>query len=159
MNDQEHSQPDSPPSRLRSPATAWTLLFAAILLGGVFAAGTPQAKPDDSGVREVVQRQLQALAAQDAGTAFALTDPGTRTRFGNADEFFAMLRAQYPMVMQPANVLFLKPQSDGSMAMQKVRVTDADGSNWMVTYVLHRQGEGWLISTCVVAPDAPQVMV
>ncbi|MGV3569796.1 MAG: DUF4864 domain-containing protein [Ramlibacter sp.] len=152
--------PDTPehPSRLRSPATAWSLLFSAILLGAIFTVDAPQARPDPAGVREVVQQQLQALAAEDAGTAFALADPGLRTRFGNADEFLAMLRAQYPMVVHPASVLFLKPHSDGSVALQKVRLTDTEGSNWMVTYVLNRQGGRWLISACVVAPDAPRVM-
>ncbi|HEY8356756.1 MAG TPA: DUF4864 domain-containing protein [Ramlibacter sp.] len=146
------------PSRLRSPATAWSLLFLAIVLGAVLSVGMPQARPDPSGVREVVQQQLTALAAEDAGAAFALADPMLRTRFGNADEFLAMLRAQYPMVVHPASVLFLKPQSDGSMALQKVRLTDNDGSSWMVTYVLNRQGDRWLISACVVTPEAPQVM-
>ncbi|QJW85009.1 DUF4864 domain-containing protein [Ramlibacter terrae] len=157
MNDLSHA-PAEAPSRLRSPATAWSLLFAAILLGGILSVDAPRARPDPAGVREVVQQQLQALAAEDAGTAFALADPGLRTRFGNADEFLAMLRAQYPMVVHPSSVLFLKPQSDGSMALQKVRLTDADGSNWMVTYVLNRRGDRWLISACMVTPDAPQVM-
>ena len=116
MNDLSHPNPDTP-SRLRSPATAWSLLFAAILLGAFLSVGAPQAaRPDPAGVREVVQQQLQALAADDAGTAFALADPGLRTRFGNADEFLAMLRAQYPMVVHPSSVLFLRPHSDGSIA-------------------------------------------
>lgn len=157
MNDHD-TDPDATPSRLRSPATAWALLFTAILLAGFFATGKPQARQDESGVRAVVQQQMQALAAEDAGTAFALADPGLRTQFGNPDEFLAMLRAQYPMVMQPTSVLFLKPHSDGSIALQKVRLTDADGSGWMATYVLHRQGERWLITGCVVMPDTPQVM-
>lgn len=146
------------PSRLRSPATAWSLLFAAVLMGALLSVDAPQARSDPAAVREVVQQQLQALAADDASTAFALADPGLRTRFGNADEFLAMLRAQYPMVVHPSSVLFLKPHSDGSIALQKVRLTDAEGSSWMVTYVLNRQGDRWLISACMVAPDAPQVM-
>jgi hypothetical protein len=157
MIDPQAEAPETP-SRLRSPATGWSLLFGALLLSAAFTVDMPLARPDPSGVREVVQQQLQALATDDAGTVFALADPGLRTRFGNADEFLAMLRAQYPMVVQPASVLFLKPQSDGTMALQKVRLTDTQGSGWMVTYVLHRQGDHWLISACTVAPDAPQLM-
>lgn len=158
MNDQNTDRRPTP-SRLRSPATAWSLLFTAILLGGIFASGAPAARQDTSSVSAVVQRQLQALAADDAGTAFALTDPGLRTRFGNPDEFLAMLRAQYPMVVEPTSVLFLKPHRSGSMALQKVRLTDAEGSGWMATYVLQRQGDRWLITECIVAPDAPQIIV
>ncbi|MDB5753052.1 MAG: hypothetical protein JWP65_3473 [Ramlibacter sp.] len=152
------TDPAERPSRPRSPASAWSLLFCVILLGAIFSTDMPKASPDPTAVRDVVQRQLQALAADDAGAAFALADPGLRTRFGNADEFLAMLRSQYPMVAHPASVLFLKPQSDGSLALQKVRVTDTDGAGWLVTYVLNRQGDRWLISACMVTPDSPKVM-
>lgn len=153
------TEPTPTPSRLRSPATAWSLLFAAILVGGIFTADLTQARQDENGVRQVVQQQLQALAAEDAGTAFALADPRLRTRFGNADEFLAMLRAQYPMVVHPTSVLFLKPERHGSVAQQKVRLTEADGSGWIATYLLHREDDRWLITECVVTPDAPRVVV
>ena len=69
------------------------------------------------------------------------------------------MRTQYPMVLKPANVLFLKPASDGDIALQKVRVTDEGGSNWMVTYLLHRQTDhAWKISGTLVEPDGIQVI-
>lgn len=143
----------------RAPAGFWSLLFAAILLGAVYAAGVP-ARHDDSGVRDTVQRQLQAFAVDDAGQAFALADPALRTQFGNADDFLATVRAQYPMVLRPASVLFLKPENHGTTALQKVRVTDSEGGGWLVTYLLHRQNnDQWLISGCTVSPDRPAVIV
>lgn len=142
----------------RTPAAAWSLLFAAILGSAVFVAEAPQAQVD-SGVQAAVQSQLQALAADDAPKAFALADPALRTRFGNAQEFLDTVREQYPMVLKPANVLFLKPESDGTIALQKVRITDAEGSNWLVTYLLNRKGnDRWLISACLVEPDGLQVV-
>ncbi len=148
------------PSRLRSAATAWSLLFAAILFGAVFATDMPQAA-DESGVQATVQRQLQAFATEDAGGAFALADPALRTRFGTAEEFLNTVRSQYPMVLRPISVLFLKPESDGTIALQKVRMTDSDGSAWMVTYLLNRQrgDDQWLISATLVEPDGMQLTV
>lgn len=143
----------------RSPAAWWTTLVAAVLLGGVFATGRVQPQPEvPEGVREVVQSQLQALQADDAGRAFALADPEIRSKFGNAQEFLDMVREQYPMVHRPASVLFLKPESEGDMAFQKVRLTDATGGAWVVTYLLHRKGgSAWRISACLVTPDTPRV--
>jgi hypothetical protein len=147
-----------PPSPWRSPATAWSLLCAALLLGGVLTFNRAH-PPDDNGVREVVQQQLQAFAKEDVRQAFALADPVLRTRFSTPEEFLATVRDQYPMLMRPVNVLFLKPESDGSMALQKVRVTDTEGTTWVVTYLLNRQQDHhWLISGCLVEQEGTQVM-
>jgi hypothetical protein len=147
------------PVHLRAAAVAWALVFASVLLGGIFVAKQPQAEDAHNGVREVVQSQLQAFSADDARKAFALADPGIRDKFGDAEEFMAMVRAQYPMVHRPASVMYLKPESDGDMAFQKLRLTDNAGGAWMVTYLLNRQKDSkqWLISACLVVPDAPRV--
>jgi hypothetical protein len=63
------------------------------------------------------------------------------------------------MVLKPASVLFLKPHSDGTMALQKVRLTDSEGSNWLVTYLLNRQSDHqWKISGALIEPDGTQVI-
>ena len=143
------------PSRHRT--TLWSLLFAGLLSGAVFFADRPQAGDEDS-VQQTVQSQLQALAEQDAGKAFALADPALRTRFVSAQQFLETVRHNYPMVLHPANVLYLKPESHGSTALQKVRITDERGSNWVLTWLLNRQGAGqWRISGCLVEPDGVQV--
>ena len=142
-------------------AAAWALLFALILgTAAMFASAAPRHHEADPGVREVVQSQLQALASEDAGKAFALADPALRTRFGSAEAFYATVREQYPMVVRPASVLFLKPESDGSIALQKVRLTDNDGFNWVVTYLLNRQTDHqWRISGTLVEREGVHVVV
>lgn len=145
----------------RKPAAAWAILFAVVVGGAVFASGTaPQAAGTDApGVREVVQSQLNALAADDAGKAFALADPALRTKFGSAEAFLAVVHSEYPMVLNPASVLFLKPHSDGTIALQKVRLTDSEGSNWLVTYLLNRQSDHqWKISGALIEADGTQVV-
>ncbi|MCG2594102.1 DUF4864 domain-containing protein [Ramlibacter sp. XY19] len=149
------------PGRWHGAAAAWALLFALILgTAAMFASAAPKQHEVDPGVREVVQSQLQALASEDAGKAFALTDPALRTRFGSAEAFYATVREQYPMVVRPASVLFLKPESDGSIALQKVRLTDSDGFNWVVTYLLNRQTDHqWRISGTLVEREGVHVIV
>lgn len=154
------SEPIEQPSRLRSASTAWALVLTAVLLGGVYATDTHRVPPpaDSSGVSAVVREQLQAFAAEDAGRAFSLADPKLRTHFVDAEEFLDSVRSQYPMVLKPASVSFMKPETVGTIAMQKVRLTDGEGYGWLLTYVLHREGQQWLIRNCLVEPDRPQVM-
>jgi hypothetical protein len=148
----------------RSAAVAWSLLFSAVLMGAVYAFGPPQAKPSRAAVsqlvQQVVQQQLQALASQDAMQAFALADTDLRTQFGSADAFLATVRTQYPMLMHSSSVLFFKPQTNGTSALQKVRMSDDEGSSWTLTYLLNRQQDNqWRISGCVVTPEGRQLIV
>src|SRR5687768_6668335 len=71
--------------RFRAPAIAWALVFASVILGGIFVAKQPQAEDAANGVREVVQLQLHAFAEDDARKAFSLADPGIRDKFGDAE--------------------------------------------------------------------------
>jgi len=155
-----------PRSRARRPnkaAATWSLLFTAVLLGSIFASDLPQAAAPRSvtpqTVQHVVEQQLKALALEDAYQAFALADPDLRTQFGNAEDFMETVRAKYPMLMRPESILFLRPETDGTIAMQKVRVTDAEGSAWSLTYLLNRQQDDqWRISGCVVTPEGPRIL-
>lgn len=148
---------------LRSPATAWSLVFTAVLMGGMLLGEPPQAAAPTGAspqlVQQVVKQQLAALARQDAGRAFALADPDLRTQFGSADAFLATVKEQYPMLMKASSMLFLKPETDGTIAVQKVRISDGEGSAWSLTYLLNRQQDNqWRISGCVVTPEGPQIL-
>ena len=153
----------SRPRRHARLFVAWSLACAAVLLGGVVAADLPRSLVARSAapqaLQQVVQRQLQALAHEDAGQAFALTDTQMRTQFGTAEAFLQTVREEYPMLMHPASVLFLKPETDGSIAMQKVRLTDDEGSSWSLVYLLNRQRDNqWRISGCVVTPEGKRIL-
>ena len=162
-------QDSSTPSRqrrrglLRSPATTWALLFTAVLMGGMFLSDPPQAAAPGTVspqiVQKVVEQQLHALKHQDARSAFALADADMRTQFGNAEAFLATVKEQYPMLMRASSVLFLKPETDGTIAVQKVRISDEEGSAWSLTYLLNRQQDNqWRISGCVVTPEGKQIL-
>jgi hypothetical protein len=133
-------------------------------MGAVYASDPPQARApvhaaNTQVVQQVVREQLSALASQDAMQAFALADQDLRTQFGTADAFLATVREQYPMLLHPSSVLFLKPETDGTIAMQRVRLSDDEGSSWTLTYLLNRQQDNqWRISGCVVTPEGPRIL-
>ena len=145
-------------------ALAWSLVFSAILGGAVFASDPAHLRlggqaENTQVVRAVVEQQLNALANEDALQAFALADQDLRTQFGTADAFLATVREQYPMLMHPTSLLFLKPETDGTIAMQRVRVADEGGASWTLTYLLNREGgKQWRISGCVVTAEGRQIL-
>ena len=142
---------------------AWLRRCAAcVWLIGLLAHGavgaTPLAEPDARAVRQVVEAQLDAFAADDAERAFSYASPAIRAQFGDANTFMDMVRGGYPMVLRPAAVSFFKAQAlDGanSAVSQPVHLRDREGRLWLATYVLERQaGAGWRINGCVVVADS-----
>ena len=117
-------------------------------------------EPDAGAVRQVVQAQLDALAAGDAERAFSYAAAAIQTQFGGAANFMAMVRSGYPMVVRPDAVTFFQAQADDAAdgttltVRQNVQLRDRDGRLWMATYLLERQaGAGWRIGGCVVVAD------
>ena len=105
--------------------------------------------------RQVVEAQLDAFAADDAERAFSYAATGIRAQFGDANNFMAMVRRGYPMVIRPAAVSFFQPQRDvgtPETVTQLVQLRDREGRLWNATYLLEQvTGAGWRISGCVVA--------
>ncbi len=132
-------------------AVAW---IALSLQGPAWGAGTGVAAGEEKMIRAVVQAQLDAFAADDAGRAFSYAAPNIRKMMGSAENFMAMVRAGYPAVYRPAAVLFLKPESgDGGDVVQRLQLTDAHGDTWLATYTMQRQKDKrWRIAGCTLQP-------
>jgi len=134
---------------------AWRLLALAALAVCLLAMATSArsaalSDTDEKNVRATVQAQLAAFAADDANKAFSYAAPNVREAMGTAANFMAMVREAYPVVYRPASVAFLKPESRDGQAIQRVQMQDAAGLAWLAVYSLQRQGQGWLITGCVV---------
>lgn len=144
-------------------AREWTRRrFGCVALIGLFMPAavdaTQLAEPQARAVRQVVEAQLEAFAADDAVRAFSYASASIQTQFGDANRFMAMVRSGYPMVVRPAAVSFFQPQVEigtPETVTQLVQLRDPQGRLWMATYLLERQtGAGWRISGCVVAADS-----
>ena len=130
------------------------------LLAPAAASAAVLAEPDARAVRQVVEAQLEAFAANDAERAFSYASASIRAQFGNADDFMAMVRGGYPMVVRPAAVSFFQAQAQDRVegaevtVQQTVQLRDREGRLWRATYLLERQaGVGWRISACRVVAD------
>src|SRR5215216_51751 len=130
-----------------------SFLLALFFFGVSFSAFTAEVSTADAAaIRMVVQQQLDAFARDDARRAFALATSGIRERFGTAEAFLAMVRADYPVVYRPRRVDFEKPVVIEGEIVQPVRMIDADGVVWIAVYPMERQKNGtWRINGCQVA--------
>ena len=128
------------------------------LLVPAAAGAAVLAGPDARAVRQVVEAQLEAFAAEDAARAFSYASASIQAQFGDANNFMVMVRSVYPMVVRPAAVSFFQaqvgPGTQGTVT-QPVQLRDREGRLWNAAYLLERQpGVGWRISGCVVAADS-----
>jgi hypothetical protein len=129
----------------------WRPLASALatLLLSLSALAAPLNNQDAKAVRDVIHAQLDAFAADDADKAFSYATPTVRKSVASAQHFMAMVRGQYAVVYRPASVAFLQPDRDGTMVVQPVQMSDAEGASWMVVYTLERQkNKQWRISGC-----------
>jgi len=133
-----------------STATSPSTLVSPSRILVALPAGALSAE-DEKNIRMVVQGQLEALARDDAATAFSFAAPNVRDAFVTAPRFLDMVQRGYPVVVRPASVAFLKVEGKSSLALQRVQMTDQAGVPWLATYSLARQKNGaWRITGCSV---------
>lgn len=133
-------------SLLRAFKTA--VLLLVLTVSAHAATLTPK---DEKSVREVVQGQLAAFAADNAVKAFSYAAPNIRQSMVSAKQFMAMVRENYAVVYRPVSVSFFKPERMDAGVVQAVQLTDENDVLWMAFYTLQRQKNRlWRITGCVV---------
>lgn len=138
---------------MRPTCPRW-LLALALALGSWAVAAQAMSPADARAVREVVEAQLKALAADDAVRAFSYASPTIRDQFGDAANFMAMVKSGYPMVLRPAATAFFQPEASDGTVLQIVQMRGRDGRAWLASYELQRQPDGrWRINGCTVQAD------
>lgn len=120
---------------------------AAGWVGGANAAAL--VKADASAIQSTIQRQFEAFARDDAAAAFALASAATRSYFGDAQRFMAVVKDQYQAVYRHRNAIFQPAEQVNGVTIQSVRLTDADDRVWVAVYQLEREADGqWRIVGC-----------
>ena len=125
------------------------LLSLLLMLWPVLAAAQDVSPADARAVRTVIEAQLDAFKHDDAKRAFSYASPGIRESFGNAQNFLAMVRVQYPAVYRPKSVAFQSPEIVAGDLVQPVIFTDAAGDVWLALYPMQKDASGrWRINGC-----------
>ena len=143
-------------NRLRAVAFHALAAITLLALQGWAAAAlaAPFTDADAKAVRQVVEAQLAALAADDAVKAFSYAAPNVREAVGSPEGFLAMVQRGYPVVYRPATVAFLKANGKDDDVIQRVQMVDAEGESWLAIYSLQRQkNRSWRITGCSVVQN------
>lgn len=115
-----------------------------------------QAQDRDPAIQGVIQSQIEAFLKDDFATAFTFASPAIKGIFGTAERFGMMVRQGYPMVWRPADVQFLELRERAGQPVQRVMITDASGTVFLLDYEMIAAGEGWQINGVQVV-RAPEV--
>ena len=101
----------------------------------------------------VIQGQMAAFQADEAGEAFSYATPGIQRMFGTPERFMAMVRAGYQPVYRPQEVEFRELRDTAEGPVQSVLVVGPDGVPVMALYIMQQQVDGtWRIAGCVLTP-------
>jgi hypothetical protein len=131
----------------------------AVLLIGLLASPwaaawadeTPSTLPpaERAAIHDVIQHQLDAFRADDAGAAFGYASPGIQGMFGDPAHFMAMVRSGYPPVYRPRSVAFGAVVEIDGEPVQKVNLIGPEGGAALALYYMEREPDGtWKIDGC-----------
>ncbi len=104
---------------------------------------------DAIAIHEVVSTQLNALADDDAASAFEQTTPSKRMQIGSADDFLQMIKEEYTPMYRPQGVIFSAPEVVYGNAIQVVRLTDVNSHVWVAIFWMQQEEDSsWKIDGC-----------
>lgn len=132
------------------------------LVGTMLALALPaQAQvstSDQTAIREVIERQVEAFRRDDGAAAFGYASPSIQGLFGTAETFMDMVRQGYRPVYRPQVFEFREIVTLHGMVTQKVHVIGPDGRPVTAFYPMAQQPDGsWRIEGCYLqAPEEHQ---
>jgi hypothetical protein len=85
--------------------------LAAIVLLAIASTTAVAQSPQETAIRGVIARQLEAMNRGDGVAAFALASPAIQSIFGDAANFMRMVEGGYPQVYRSRSHRFLKLDS------------------------------------------------
>jgi hypothetical protein len=133
---------------------------AVILVVAIFVGLCAPATAGDgiADAQKVILEQIEAIARDDAASAYSFAAPGVRKLIANAETFLAIVRDRYGPIYRPRVFKFGEARSSDGEIVQEVHIIDADGLPWEGLYTLAQQPDGTIkISGCVLtqAPGQP----
>lgn len=133
------------------------ILFG-VMLALVLPAQAQVSTSDQTAIREVIERQVEAFRRDDGAAAFGYASPNIQGMFGTAETFMDMVRQGYQPVYRPRVFEFREIVTLQGMVTQKVHVIGPDGRPVTAFYPMTRLPDGsWRIEGCILrAPDEHQ---
>jgi hypothetical protein len=120
-------------------------------------AGEAIGDNDATHIRDVIEKQLDALQRDDWAEAFSYAAPAIQQQFGTPDVFRRMVMGGYSIVHRPRTVSFEKLEDIGGRIAQSIFMVGPNGKSAMVVYFMEKQPAGsWRIGGVSIIPLADQ---
>lgn len=104
---------------------------------------------DQTAIRTVIERQLEAFRQDDAAAAFAFASPMIQAKFGTSEVFLNMVKTAYQPVYRPRYVAFRDLRILQGVPTQSVFLIGPDGVPVTAIYMMQKQPDGvWKIDGC-----------
>jgi hypothetical protein len=136
---------------MRALAVLAMCLLLAVPLAAARADETPSdvTPADREAIHGVIQSQLDAFRADDAGAAFGYASPGIQGIFGDAGNFMAMVKHGYQPVFRWRSTTFGSLMEIEGRTVQKVRLIGPDSVPAVALYYMEHEPDGtWKIDGC-----------
>ena len=122
--------------------------LAAIVLLAIASTAVAQS-PQETAIRGVIARQLEAMNRGDEAAAFALASPAIQSQFGDATNFMRMVERGYPQVYRSRSHRFLKLDSTEGRLIQRVLI-ESDTGTVVARYEMVAIDGAWRINGCSI---------
>ena len=128
------------------------LLALTLLTPSAIAQNSASANPD---FQSIINQQLQAIAKDDAVTAYTQAAPNVQRIFPSPEIFMGMVKGGYAPIYRNKQYNFSESgQDESGRPYQKVEILGADGVRYTAIYFMERQADGtWKISGVVMAKN------
>ena len=121
-------------------------MFRSILLTLAMTTATAAAAKDADEVQNTIAAQLAAFEAETLAEAFAIASPTIQQMFGTPEVFGRMVQRDYPMIYDPARVVYLERHDMGTAIYQEILFTDQSGVSHSFLYELILIDGAWRIN-------------
>ena len=122
--------------------------LAAIVLLAIASTAIAQS-PQETAIRGVIARQLEAMNRGDGAAAFALASPAIQSLFGDAANFMRMVERGYSQVYRSRSHRFLKLDSTEGRLIQRVLI-ESDTGIVVARYEMVEIDGAWRINGCSI---------
>ena len=130
------------------------VLLMTILMG----LARPAAGGDVTAAQNLIRAQEQALAHDDAATAYSYASPDLHVLFPQADVFMSMVQRNYAPVYRHKSFEFGESRTADGKVAQRVHIIDANGDSWEALYTVEQQPDGSLkITGCQLIKSGQDV--
>lgn len=126
-------------------------IIVALVALVMFVSSPALAADDVATAQGIIRSQLDAMARDDAASAYSYASPEIKGLFQEADSFMMMVRRNYAPVYRHKSFEFGDGRAESGKVIQEVKIVDAEGVPWQALYTLEQQPDGSVkITGCVL---------